>query len=128
MGCTQSSSANATEPKAVPVNNDGGEKVNAPEPTTANPVKEEPTKVEEQSEKKGHVDAFGNLVDETGARIWSDAYYAARKEADEHAHLRGKCFEESKKAFEEDRKAEAKTLSEEGKKHGHLMGKPLMLS
>ena len=68
-----------------------------------------------------HLDGFGNLVDEHGARVWPEAYHAARKEAEDHAVERGKCFEESKKAFEEGRKAEAKELSERGKEHGALM-------
>jgi DNA-nicking Smr family endonuclease len=67
------------------------------------------------------VDSFGHVVDEHGGRVWPDAYYAARKEAEEHAAERGNCFDASKKAFEEDRKAEAKELSDKGKKHGVQM-------
>jgi DNA-nicking Smr family endonuclease len=43
------------------------------------------------------------------------------QEAEECAIKRGKCFEESTKAFAEDRKDEAKTLSDEGKQHGLQM-------
>eukprot|EP00042_Codosiga_hollandica_P020008 m.63400 g.63400 ORF g.63400 m.63400 type:complete len:315 (+) comp49639_c0_seq2:65-1009(+) len=68
-----------------------------------------------------HIDSFGNLVDEHGGRVWPDAYYQARKDAEEHAQSRGKCFDDSKVAFAEDRKGEAKALSDEGKKHGELM-------
>ena len=68
-----------------------------------------------------HLDSFGNLVDQHGGRVWPEAYYAARKEAEEEAILRGKCFEESKKAFEEDRKGDAKELSDRGKEHGAKM-------
>ena len=53
--------------------------------------------------------------------MWSAAYYRARKDANYHAEQRGKCFEASKKAFEEDRKKEAKELSDEGKMHGQKM-------
>jgi DNA-nicking Smr family endonuclease len=88
------------------------------------------------------VDGFGHQVDENGGRVWSAAYYAARKEADMYAVERGKCFENSKQAFSEvslkqyleqpmllirhvqqNRKAEAKTLSDEGKRHGDRMNK-----
>ncbi len=66
-----------------------------------------------------HVDEHGNKVDDAnGGRVWSEAYYQARKDADTHAKQRGECFERSKAAFESDNKAEAKTLSDEGKKHG----------
>lgn len=66
-----------------------------------------------------HIDEHGHKVaDEGGGRVWSEAYYRARKDADDHAKLRGECFDKSKTAFNEDRKGDAKTLSDEGKKHG----------
>lgn len=68
-----------------------------------------------------HLDSFGHAVDENGARVWPAAYYEARREAEHHAHERGRCYDMSKIAFSEDRHGEAKTLSDEGKKHGHLM-------
>ena len=65
---------------------------------------------------------FGNKVDVvTGGRVWSEAYYRARKDADFHANQRGQCFERSKIAFEDGRKKEAKELSDEGKDHGRKM-------
>jgi DNA-nicking Smr family endonuclease len=67
------------------------------------------------------VDSFGNLVDENGGRVWPDAYYTARKEAEQHAIERGNCFEAAKKAFDADKKAEAKALSDKGKAHGEQM-------
>jgi hypothetical protein len=71
---------------------------------------------------KYHIDEFGNKIDDvTGGRVWSEAYYQARKDAEFHAVQRGVCFENSKKAFEEDRKKEAKELSEQGKLHGKQM-------
>eukprot|EP01038_Epipyxis_sp_PR26KG_P014356 gene14356-19253_t len=72
--------------------------------------------------KMGEVlDSFGNKVDESGARIWPDEYYAAREAASEHARLRGKYFDEAKAAFESGKKKEAKELSEEGKNQGVLL-------
>lgn len=71
---------------------------------------------------KYHIDEFGNKIDDvTGGRVWSEAYYQARKDAEFHAVQRGVCFENSKKAFDEDRKKEAKEMSEEGKLHGKQM-------
>jgi DNA-nicking Smr family endonuclease len=77
---------------------------------------------EESLVPKYHIDEFGNKIDDvTGGRVWSEAYYRARKDAEFHAQERGRCFEASKKAFEEDRKKEAKELSDEGKMHGQKM-------
>lgn len=71
---------------------------------------------------KHHIDQFGNKIDDvTGGRVWSEAYYRARKDADTHAKLRGECFDKSKKAFEEGNKKEAKELSDAGKQHGLQM-------
>ena len=50
-----------------------------------------------------------------------DAAQALRDKAGEEAKKRGECFEQSKKEFETGDKAKAKTLSDEGKKHGELM-------
>ena len=62
-----------------------------------------------------HVDQYGHRIDDkNGGRVWSEKYYKARREAEEHAKKRGECFEKSKKAFNENRKGEAKTLSDEG--------------
>lgn len=66
-------------------------------------------------------DAFGNLVDENGVRIWPKAYYEFRANAEAHAKKRAECFEQSQLAFKENRKEEAKTLSEAGKRQGQLM-------
>eukprot|EP01041_Mallomonas_annulata_P005726 gene5726-11573_t len=69
-----------------------------------------------------HVDKFGNKIsDANGGRVWSEKYYAARDEADKYAKLRGESFDKSKKAYDDDRKKDAKDLSDEGKKYGHLM-------
>jgi hypothetical protein len=66
-----------------------------------------------------HIDQFGNKIDDaTGGRVWSEQYYQARKEAEDHAVQRGLCFEQSKVAFDEGRKKEAKDFSDDGKKHG----------
>lgn len=68
-----------------------------------------------------HVDQFGHRIDDkSGGRVWSEKYYKARRDADEHAKMRGECFDKSKKAFNQDRKAQAKALSDEGKMHGTL--------
>ena len=69
----------------------------------------------------GHLDSFGHKVDEHGARIWSDDYYKARADADKHAKERGHYFEQSKFAYDNDQKHDAKTLSEQGKEQGRLM-------
>lgn len=88
-------------------------------PTTPNPIATSDTV---SLRPPYHTDEHGNLVDDaTGGRVWSEAWYVARKEADEHAKLRGECFDKSKAAFEKGEKGEAKTLSEEGKRHGQLM-------
>ena len=50
-----------------------------------------------------------------------DAAQALRDKAGEEAKKRGECFEQSKKEFETGDEAKAKTLSDEGKKHGELM-------
>ena len=62
-----------------------------------------------------HTDKFGHEIDNnTGGRVFSEAYYAARKEASEQARLRGECFEKSKHAYSSNHKADAKHLSDEG--------------
>eukprot|EP00597_Dinobryon_sp_UTEXLB2267_P015564 CAMPEP_0170119122 /NCGR_PEP_ID=MMETSP0020_2-20130122/14183_1 /TAXON_ID=98059 /ORGANISM="Dinobryon sp., Strain UTEXLB2267" /LENGTH=205 /DNA_ID=CAMNT_0010348383 /DNA_START=25 /DNA_END=639 /DNA_ORIENTATION=- len=66
-------------------------------------------------------DAFGNLVDESGVRVWSKEYYQYRKEAEEHAKKRALYFEQSQTAFKENRKEDAKSFSDLGKKEGLLM-------
>lgn len=53
--------------------------------------------------------------------VHSKAYYNYRKQADEEAKKRGQCFEASKKAYAQNRKADAKSLSEEGHKHDARM-------
>eukprot|EP01038_Epipyxis_sp_PR26KG_P011211 gene11211-15042_t len=69
-----------------------------------------------------HTDQFGNEVDNvTGGRVFSDAYYIARKEAEDHAVQRGKLFEESQVAFKDGKKKEAKELSDQAKDHGNEM-------
>ena len=96
----------------------------AADDATPAPVAENSAAPEDEEElvPKYHIDEFGNKIDDvTGGRVWSYAYYRARKDAEFHAQERGRCFEASKKAFEEDRKKEAKELSEEGKSHGVKM-------
>mmetsp|Transcript_23798 Transcript_23798/g.31115 ORF Transcript_23798/g.31115 Transcript_23798/m.31115 type:complete len:200 (-) Transcript_23798:119-718(-) len=66
-------------------------------------------------------DKSGNIVDETGARIFSKAYYEYRDEAKRCAEQRSHCFQQSSKAFEEGKKGEAKQLSNEGKEFGKKM-------
>ena len=62
-----------------------------------------------------HTDKFGHEVDNnTGGRVFSEAYYEARKEASEQARLRGEFFEKSKHAYNNNHKADAKHLSDEG--------------
>lgn len=68
-----------------------------------------------------HKDGFGNLVDSNGARVFSDAYYKFRDQANEMAQKRGDFFDRSKKAYSEGDKKRAKELSDEGKKAGSLM-------
>lgn len=68
-----------------------------------------------------HKDAFGNLVDSTGARVFSEAYYKFRDEANELAKTKNDCFERSKQAYSEGDKKRAKELSDEGKVASKLM-------
>ena len=64
-----------------------------------------------------HLDSFGRFVDEQGERIWPDAYYAARKDAEEETIKRDKCLGRSKRASKEGKEADAKVFSDRGKEH-----------
>lgn len=71
-----------------------------------------------------HTDKFGHEVDNiNGGRVWSEAYYRARKEADQHYQEKHRCSEESQKAYSRGDKKEAKRLSDEAHKYTAMMDK-----
>lgn len=112
MGCTSSSAAVPNETDVT------HEKLGEPDV----PVLKVDAPADQSLIPSHHTDQFGNEIDdETGGRVWSEAYYKARNDADENAVQRGKYFERSKNAFETGNKKEAKELSDMGKKHGELM-------
>ncbi|KAG2386117.1 hypothetical protein C9374_002563 [Naegleria lovaniensis] len=91
-------------------------------------------------EKEQHVQLAWKLIEETlrdfGWRFdrQRQVFYEIQSEAqklfadlekniEKEASLMSECFSKSQKAFKHDKKAEAKVLSEEGKKHQELMQK-----
>ena len=66
-----------------------------------------------------HVDQYGHKIDNvTGGRVWSNKWYVARREAEEHAQKRAAYFQKSQEAFSSGMKKEAHELSALGKQEG----------
>lgn len=63
------------------------------------------------------------LMNLTKSMVAQKLFAELEKNIEKEASLMAECFSKSQKAFKQDKKEEAKALSEEGKKHQELMQK-----